>query len=487
MRSWFGHVRARCSFCACLGFVIGLVGLCPASAFAQTFVPGDVNNDTAFNVVDATVLRRALQTLGPGITQTCILLPGDVNSDTAFSALDASVVRQALVGLPPGFSQTCQSPPPDGDGFSIADGDCDDTNPLVNPAAFDFVGNGLNDDCSGTIDTPRVNCDAGLASDSSSPTSYANALDLCSTAVESPPLNQRTWGVISGALTLASSVGTPSPMARSIRPIFGTRNTTRFGNAMSVLSTGTAAATGNTNPSHLAFQTGESFGSTSVLPADWLALHGGMPPSAPGCPAMTSASGKDSIMLKLRIRVPANARSFSLSTKHFNADYPEFVCSPFNDYFIVLLDSSFAGSPANPADKNLATVANIAGAYPVGANLASGTSGLVRDCLNGPTGCAADALPGTYAQCTGTSGLTATGMDVTNPPSFDPDPGWCGASNMAGAATAWLSVRGNVVPDEVIEIRLAVWDTEDGSYDSFVLLDDFHWSPTLVTPGAIAN
>ena len=487
MRSCRGYVRVRFSFCAAIVVLVGLFGLPSRASHAQAFVPGDVNNDGAFNVVDATVLRRALLPLLPGITQTCILLPGDVNSDSAFAALDATVVRSALVGLGPGLSQKCQFPTPDGDGFAIADGDCDDTNPMVNPAAFDFVGNGLDDDCNGTIDTPRVICDGGLASDSSAPTSYANALDLCSTAIESPPPNLRTWGVISGAFTLASNAGTPSAVGHSIRPIFGTSNTTRFGNAMTVFSTGTAAAPGNTNPSHVAFQTGDSLGSTSVLPADWLAANGGTEPSAPGCPAAADSLGRDSTMLRLRIRVPANAQSFSLSAKHFNVDYPEFVCSPFNDYFIVLLDSGFSGAPANPADKNLAAVANIAGSYPVGANLASGTSGLVRDCLNGPTGCAGGALAGSYASCAGTSGLAATGMDVLNPPSFVPDPGWCGASNMAGAGTAWLSVRGNVVPGEVIEIRIALWDTSDGLYDSSALLDNFRWSPTTITPGAVAN
>jgi hypothetical protein len=42
-----------------------------ANAGAQAFVPGDVNGDGAVDIVDATVLRRHLADLGPGISQTC--------------------------------------------------------------------------------------------------------------------------------------------------------------------------------------------------------------------------------------------------------------------------------------------------------------------------------------------------------------------------------------------------------------------------------
>ncbi len=489
MRSRFGYLPSSGSHPLRVILLVGVLGSLARVSLAQGFVPGDLNDDGFFDVVDSTVLSRALVPLLPGITQPCVALGGDVNADSAFDALDSTVVRQALAGVGPGISQTCAVVvDDDGDGFEPADGDCDDTNPLVNPAAFDFIGNGLDDDCAGGLDTPRVVCDGGLASDASSALSYALAMDLCQTAVESPPPDQLTWGVISAAFTLASDEGTPGPDAHSIRPSFGTNNGTRFGNAMTVLSTGNAAAPGNTNPPHVAFQLGGvGFTSTFVLfestsVRDWLAANGGVPPSAPGCPAPgDTTQGKDSTMLRLRIRVPTNARSFRLAAKHFNADYPEFVCSPYNDYFLVLLDSAVAGTLANPSDKNLAVV----GGLGVGANLV--TSGLFQDCLNGATGCAAGAVAASYAGCLATTGLTGTGMDVLDPPAIDGTVGSCGASNMAGGATAWLGIRGNVVPGEVIELRIVLWDTYDPLYDSLVLLDDFRWSATEIQPGTIAD
>jgi hypothetical protein len=79
-------------------------------------------------------------------------------------------------------------------------------------------------------------------------------------------------------------------------------------------------------------------------------------------------------------------------------------------------------------------------------------------------------------------------MDAANPPGIDLDtPGFCAPSNLAGGATAWLAIRGNVVPGEVIELRIAIWDTNDGYYDSLVLLDDLRWSPSEIEPGAIAD
>ena len=40
----------------------------------------------------------------------------------------------------------------DGDGFSVEDGDCDDTSPWINPARDEEPNDGVDNDCDGKID-----------------------------------------------------------------------------------------------------------------------------------------------------------------------------------------------------------------------------------------------------------------------------------------------------------------------------------------------
>jgi hypothetical protein len=381
----------------------------------------------------------------------------------------------------------------DGDGFRTCGGDCCDATTdgcgdpaLVNPGAFEVSGNTVDDDCDGTTDNSvATSCDMGMASSSGTAMDYAKAIELCQT---STPTDKK-WGVISAKLVLPSGSGTPSSGQRSIRPSFGGTQV-QGGNSMVVLSTGRAAAMGQSSPAFASFQGGLDLGTSSGMPTDWLAANNNTLPNAPGCPAPNGGTtAHDPIMLELQVRVPTNAKSFKLSTNFFSSEFPEWVCSPFNDFFVVLLDSQWTGSPANPTDKNLAFYqAPSSSTYPVGVNLAYGDTGLFQVCKNGPTGCATDsgAVAGTISTCTGTTDLAGTGFDGTNPsPAYSGDPGYCGTNNQTGGATGWLVTSGNVVGGETIKLRIAVWDTSDGMYDSLALIDNFQWSVDASTPGTV--
>jgi hypothetical protein len=366
----------------------------------------------------------------------------------------------------------------DGDGWTAVDGDCCEvptdgcTVPeLVNPGAFDFAGDGIDDDCNGAVDDGSSACDQGLASDSSATTDYAKALDLCSETTESPPASQKRFGLISAALTLADGNGTPAVVSRSIRTAFG-GVTGQGGDAMVVVSTGNAAAPGQTNPEYSAFEPGTITGTSSAAPADWLAANGGNILTAPDCAAITDTTARDAVMLKLRVRVPTNARSLRLSANVLTSEFPEWVCGAYNDQFVVLLDSASAD---NPADGNLAVYTSPTDQrYPVGVNLATGDTGLFRQCRNGAIGCAT--VPSSITTCVDTIELAGSG--------FDQPADGCQASDTVGGGTGWLSIRGNVLPGEVAELRIAVWDSGDSLYDTVVILDDLRWSPDSVTSGA---
>ena len=40
----------------------------------------------------------------------------------------------------------------DGDGFTVEEGDCDDTDPWTNPARSEEAGDGIDNDCDGRVD-----------------------------------------------------------------------------------------------------------------------------------------------------------------------------------------------------------------------------------------------------------------------------------------------------------------------------------------------
>ncbi len=377
----------------------------------------------------------------------------------------------------------------DGDGFTSCAGDCCDstecTKPaLANPGAFDAPGNGFDDDCNGAADDTLLLCDQSLPSNSSNGMDFAKAIDICQTTTDL----EKKWGVISATLSFADGTGVPDPQSHAIRPTFGSGVLPQGGVSLAMLSTGGAAAKTDTNPgphswfgyTHVGTQTCgfEDSAQCSGFPADFLAANGGKLPNAPGCPDADGDTANDPVMLTLRVRVPTNAQSFKLSTNFFSAEFPEYTCSPYNDFFVVLLDSTYAGDPANPSDKNLAFFqpTGTTDKVPVGVNLGHGNTGLFTQCLNGETGCSGEL--GSINTCISTSMLAGTGLD-------DPDEGSCDTNSIVGGATGWLVTSGNVTPGEVITLRIAIWDTSDSAFDSLAVIDGFQWSTEVAQPGTV--
>ena len=60
------------------------------------------------------------------------------------------------------LTESCPAPEDgDGDGFTVADGDCDDANPAVHPGAEEAC-NGVDDDCDGAVDAEDSDLAGGL-------------------------------------------------------------------------------------------------------------------------------------------------------------------------------------------------------------------------------------------------------------------------------------------------------------------------------------
>jgi hypothetical protein len=392
----------------------------------------------------------------------------------------------------------------DGDGWLVSEGDCCDKPGLcgaepekVNPGAIEVVGNGIDDNCNQKTDLfdleDTVSCDENLMSDSANPTDYAKALGICRTTTENPAKPQKTWGLISAQLLRADGTALGDLRAVSIRQNFGSiAPATLEGKANVVISSGIAADETQMTPGPNGGGMGNNVSGTH-MPASAVTISGGgqysvkdwfatanLPlkpanglPDSPGCNTSNTATANDSAMLVLRLRAPTNARAFSFNSYFFSAEYPEFVCTNFNDQFIALVDTP-SGVPAptpNPVDKNLMTFTSGNQKWPIGINIAKGTD-LFAVCESQAAnpGCWDTDVSATSCSL-GPAQLMGTG--------FEASAGGC----PIGGGTFWLTTAGNVIPGQIVEIRIALWDVGDSAYDSVAILDGFQWLSAATLPG----
>jgi hypothetical protein len=288
-------------------------------------------------------------------------------------------------------------------------------------------------------------CDDQITPGTKDPWHYAKAIGLCPFATDDP---KSGWGVISAEILKPDGSFGAHQNSNGLLTAFGNVIKPQSGGFMLALTSGKI---GNPLP-----EKSFSQGITSNPPNDWYSANGDKYPSSPACSGSTGTTGvtRDPVMLQLRIRTPQSAKSFSFDSYFFTIEYPQYICSQFNDFFIALLDSSYSSSNPefqNPFDKNLAMDAN---GNPVGINLAP--AGLFKQCVNQPSK--------GVTSCESTVELKGTGFD---------DHG----------GTGWLVTRGNVVGGEVITLRLAIWDLGDHRLDSKVLIDNFRWEFEEFKPG----
>jgi hypothetical protein len=395
----------------------------------------------------------------------------------------------------------------DGDGWTVADGDCcDKPGPcgaepaLVNPGAVEVVGNGVDDNCNGLVDlfdnTDTQPCDNGLSSNSTNAGDYAKALGICRTTTMNPPLKQKTWGLISAQLVRADGTALGDHSGHSIRTKFGDNILPLNGQSLVVLSSGIASDASQTTPGPNGGAPNGNNVSYSFSPSsavdissctdplcikDWLATANpplkaaNQLPAAPNCGNITDpTTSNDSVMLVLTIRAPTNARAFSFNSYFFSAEFPEYVCTPYNDQFIALVDTP-NGTPspiANPIDKNLMTLTQNNQKWPIAINIASGTSVFsVCDAASKTTQCNGTNVS-SISCALGATQLSGTGFEKpTN------------ANCLIGGGTYWLTTAGNVIPGDIVQLRIAIWDVSDSIFDSTALIDGFQWLASATLPG----
>ena len=343
----------------------------------------------------------------------------------------------------------------DGDGFTEADGDCDDSEPKINPGAFDFPGDDVDDDCSGSAATMTESCDQSLAIDSSDPKDAARALGLCKFTDDT----SKAWGVVSARFTDASGTGKLSdPRAVGLLPRLGAAKPSE-GSALLALSSGVARAPDQAGYTPVC----DSLDATCTL-GGLLGCGGGATPPA-GYPKESSSCHSDTgifslkstiynqAALELKIRVPNNVQSFAFDSIFYTYEYPDFVCSNYNDFYVVFKDPK----PPGVNDGNIVFDTN---GDPIGVN-----TGLLAVC--DPSAQSAMATK-KFACAQGTGLLQGSG--------FGPKESTCESADTGGASTGWLHTTAPAEKGQIITLRFVVWDTNDPDLDSTVLVDKFVWS-----------
>ncbi len=330
------------------------------------------------------------------------------------------------------------------------------------PGNYDIPGNGCDDDGDGKVDNVAA-CDSSLPQGGTA-MQLAQAMGLCQQS------NNGSWGVVSAKLTQGyGNTTAPDSHQTSILQAFGSALTPREGNAFGVLSSGYAQAM-DSCPTAQRFSglagTSFKFGCKMTGPG---AAPNGFPKSASGCPSQAGSAVNDVVDLQLVIKVPKNANGFSFDFDFGSGEWPEYVCSPFNDSFIAYLKSAAfnGGNPDNisfDSQNNPVSVNNafFAQCSPAGAK----------------TGCAPQATAGTAACGGGSNDLAGTGFLDMNDSS---NPYACNTTETGGGMTGWLTTQAPAQPGETLTINLLIWDTGDNYYDSSVILDDWQWKPDPVT------
>lgn len=314
---------------------------------------------------------------------------------------------------------------------------------------YDVPGDGCDNDDDGIVDNPLA-CDASAGT--SSAVDFARTIGICDDATT------RGFGLVSATFTQGYGVNdAPKPEQHNVLTQFGNVLRPREGTRLGVLSTGIAQEFDGSGQTPFApgRELWSFFGEHAAAPP-------GFPQAAGGCPQATDVH--DVINLKLVLTAPKNATGLKFDFNFHSSEWPQYICSNFNDGFIAYLSAKGfnAGNPGN--------ISFDAKNNPVSVN-----NGFFDRCTpQTVTGCEG-ARRATSECAAGVAELAGTGFGLL-------DRG-CGSNGNAtmGGATGWLTSQAPVTAGETFTLELMIWDTGDARLDSSVLIDKFQWLGGNVT------
>jgi hypothetical protein len=320
----------------------------------------------------------------------------------------------------------------DQDSWSVNDGDCNDCDVNVNPGAIDVettddagVATMGDEDCDGTPgSSATATCDDNLALEDVDPLNAARSIELC----KQTTATDKTFGLIEAKWVRADGTPYTPSINVGIQPNFGVVNV-QAGQRMLAMSSGTARTTNQTG----------GCGTVSCPSSGPGIAPTGFPQPNPACPPSDVIN--DDVGLEVKLRAPTNATGYSFNFRFYSFEFPQWVCTPYNDQFIAMVTP-------NPAGTYNGNICFDSQNNPVSVNL-----GFFDVCDAAYTGQPCPAGP---------ADLVGTGFDA-----------WQGPQGVG--ATIWLQTQAPITGGAEFSIRFALWDTDDDLWDSTAIIDNFKW------------
>ena len=352
----------------------------------------------------------------------------------------------------------------DKDGWTETDGDCNDCDRNVNPGAIEVetdpmsMDDPVDENCNGEIDEPLPPpCDDSIVPIDPDPFNAVKALEMCDRAFP----GGRQYGVVQAYWARANGNLAAGPQIRQfgIHQSFGPNVPAQVGTNMLVLSSGFARLPSQSDAADSHGVSAEGGFNPSIPPT-------GFPQDVMGCMGGTDIF--DDIALNVYMRAPTNATGFKYRFRFYSFEFAEFVCTTFNDQYIALVEPPPAGSingnvsfdaMGNPVSVNIAF-------FDVCDPIAN--NDFAANCMG-----TCPPQPSPYCPA-GPADLVGTGFADAFGNQFPEDAG----------ATGWLQTTAPIAGGEEFNIRFAIWDTGDSSYDSTVLIDGWEW---VATPGTMID
>ena len=396
--------------------------------------------------------------------------------DTAVPQLDAPVEDTSgfnVDALPEtDGSVSCATGDCDKDGYTAADGDCNDLDGTVNPEAFDFLADKLDNDCNGVVDDPVVNCAADTTSKDA--LVAARAMDMCRQKTRTKagpvfdPLTKAEWfSTKRTGITTTIVPGNEHSIAIDVLGAFGT-NAPRNGTSMFGLQSGPMLSKDPRASKWMDGGGAKVADGCAAIPLnvdDCKSLTNGTSP-LPGVPTAIA----DYTELRLSIQVPSNAQAMTFDFSFLSTEFNQYWHTAFNDaFFAIATTKKFTTNVAKDATGLAVTV----------------NSGFFQLCPAKP-GPAGIISPEALVNCVGVDGdktksifgtLRGTNFDGAGIGSTDETvvDAASGKKYIYGGGSGWLTTKFGVEPGEKIVLRLMIMDTSDGILDSGAIIDNMSW------------